>query len=138
MNPVEQRMVALTDEELLDLVENHAGDYEPFALETARTELERRKLEPDTVQRLREQAAASSAAEQPSTFAEGIAVYYGFAFRLFFGMVAWPLVFFAARLARKEDREEEARKLRIAAWFGVAAWVVLALSLFAKLYLKLE
>jgi hypothetical protein len=57
---------------------------------------------------------------------------------MFLGIIAWPFVFVSALVARRQGRDEDARTLRIAGWFGVAAWAVLALSFYAMFSLKMR
>jgi hypothetical protein len=62
----EFRILRFTDLELIEMVENHPGDYEPWAVDIGRAELARRDLAPPQIEMLRAESAAI-AASTPQT-----------------------------------------------------------------------
>src|SRR5256885_11762241 len=58
---VENRIVHSTDAELVAMVQDHPGDYEPWALDLGKAELARRGLSTADVGRIREEVTARAA-----------------------------------------------------------------------------
>jgi hypothetical protein len=88
---VERHVARLSDLELVDVIENHPGDYEACALEIARAELARRKLAPAQTEQLREEAAAT--AEPPPSVGDAMGVWFAHHLLLLAEMLFWPVLF---------------------------------------------
>ncbi len=134
---VEQHMAALSDAQLIGVLEVEAADYEPWALEIARDELARRRLGPKDVAELREVAVAEQATMAADRRLSGADLVVGFFEHEVLApvaLIAWPFLFLRARSHDRQGNERRAHKLRAYGFFGAMAWVLALVMLFLNLF----
>ena len=109
---LEVRISQLTDAELVDMVQEHPGDYEAWALDIGRGELARRQLLPTDVARLRAENVADAVERAPPTFGEAILGHFALYVLLPLGLVAFPVYFVLARSLARDGNLKAAKFLR--------------------------
>jgi hypothetical protein len=117
-----QRLTEKTDEQLFDMLAHHA-DYRPEAVAAARTEIERRNLDPTLLAELRSRSEATrtqelQAAQQPLSWPPRLIL---FVFSLFFPPILLP-AFLLAGAYQSKGYVRKAKECWIWMWYGVAFW----------------
>jgi len=126
---IEDRIAHSTDAELVAMVHDHPGDYEPWALELGRAELQRRGLSPADVARIREETAAAASEIVPFDWQGVILTYVGGYLLVPLAVVAFPIYFVVARRLEREGNVKTAKWLRFLAKSAIVVYLCLAVFL---------
>jgi hypothetical protein len=126
---VEARISGMTDAELVEMVEQHPGDYEPWALELGRAELGQRSLSRKEVSRIEAENIASARIMAQPTAQEWVINEFLTPVLVLFGVVAFPFYFVLARAFERHRDTKMARKLRMVASMMIVGYSGAAIAL---------
>ena len=126
---VEARISQLTDAELVDMVEEHPSDFEPWALDVGRAELARRNLPPTDVVRLRAENAADAAETSRPDWGLTVVAHFAMYVLLPLALVAFPFYFVLARRVARNGNLKTAKLLRFAASVAILFYCAMGLTL---------
>ena len=125
---LEARISSLTDAELVDMVEEHPGDFEPWALDLGRTELARRRLAPTDVDRLRTENAAEAVEMARPRLGEVATRHLALHVLIPLGLVAFPLYFVLARRFARDGDLKMAKRFQALGWVAILGYCILGLT----------
>jgi len=108
------------------MVHDHPGDYEPWALELGRAELDRRGLSSADVAVIREETATAAAEIVPFDWPGIILTYLGAYLLAPLALVAFPIYFVIARRLERGGNAKTAKWLRFLAKSAIVVDACLA------------